>query len=963
MKLTARVFAAGLLFALPNLALTSALAAKEAEPAAERHREQAQEAEPVWPFETSDVEVERGFTFGRLDNGMRYILRENATPQGTAVVRMRIDSGSLDETDSERGLSHFLEHMAFNGSTNIPEGEMVKLLEREGLSFGADTNASTGFNAITYMLNLPRNDDELLDTALMLMRETASELTIAEDAVERERGVILAERRDRRNFAQKAREDSLEFTAPDARFNQRFPIGTLESLENATADQLRAVYERTYTPTNTVLVIVGDFSAEVMETNIRARFADWNGGAAPADPVTGPIDVTREGLTDIYTDPALSESVSITRMRPWFDEPDTLANRETQALRGIGYGIIRRRLSRLATGADAPFRTASYGTGDLFEDARSTAISVSSVDGEWKKGMLAAVQVVNEAVTYGFTQAEVDEQLANVRTALDNAVKAKDTRSNRAFVGQALNLVASERIPTDPVYRKAQYAKIEPKITPENVLAALREDIAPLENPLIRFQGRTAPAGGDAALRQAFAEAMALPIAAPVDNGTAEFAYTDFGKPGEVVEDSVEERLGIRRIRFANGVRLNLKTTDVREDRISVRVSLDGGTLMATKDDPLKVYLAGSIPAGGLGEHSADELRTVLAGRSVSYNFGSTADAFRMSSTTTPRDLDPQMKLFAAYVTDPGYRPEGVERFRQGIDNFFETLDSTPGRALGSQIGGILSDGDPRFSLQPKEAFNALDFEGLEAVIGDRLASGAIEVAIAGDMDEDAAIAAVAASFGALPEREAEFRPREDARNRSFTADRSLRELTHKGEDDQALIRLIWPTTDDSDFDETLKLRLLARIMRLELTDRLREDLGQAYSPSAGASNSRFYRDYGTLSITASVDVAQIDATRAAIDAMLADLAGEAITDDLVNRARKPLLESYDNALKNLGGWMSLTEHAQSEPERIDRYFATPEVLNAITPADMKATAIRYLTASEPVKIIIRPEPSTEVED
>jgi hypothetical protein len=133
--------AASLLLALSPIAFTTALAAQEA-PAAEAASPAAAPA-PVWAFEASDVPVDPGYTFGQLGNGMRYIIRRNATPEGTALVRLRVDSGSLAEREDERGLSHYLEHMAFNGSEGIPEGEMVKLLEREGLAFGADTNAST----------------------------------------------------------------------------------------------------------------------------------------------------------------------------------------------------------------------------------------------------------------------------------------------------------------------------------------------------------------------------------------------------------------------------------------------------------------------------------------------------------------------------------------------------------------------------------------------------------------------------------------------------------------------------------------------------------------------------------------------------------------------------------------------------------------------------------------------------
>lgn len=953
--------AAGLLLALSPLAFTTALAAQDA-PAAEAAAK-AEAPKPVWAFEESDVPVDPGFTFGRLPNGMRYVIRQNATPAGTALVRMRVNSGALEETDTERGLSHYLEHMAFNGSKGIPEGEMVKLLEREGLAFGADTNASTGFENITYMLNLPRNDEALLGTALMLMRETASELTISEEAVARERGVILAERRDRAGFQLRNFEDNVAFLAPQARYGQRIPIGTLEVLEKATAAQIRALYQRTYRPENTVLVVVGDYPVAVVEAAIKARFADWAPGPAPAEPDAGPIDVTAKGKTDIHIDPALPESVAISRLAPWRDEPDTLANRKTATLRGIGYGIVNRRLARLARGADAPFRGASFGSGDIFEAARITSLTVSSADGEWKKGVLAAVREVNQAVTYGFTRAELDEQLANIRTGLENAAKAADTRGNAVFVGAALGLASDERVPTTPEFALASFEQFAPEITPEAVWQAMLEDAAPLTEPLIRFEGRTAPEGGEAALRAAFDDGMKLAIAAPVDNGPLAFGYSDFGPAGKVVSDTTEPRLGFREIRFANGVRLTLKKTDVRKDRIAFSMAVDGGDLMNTREAPMAVYLASSLPAGGLGKHSADELASVLAGRSVSFDLDSDTDAFTASSTTTPRDLALQMQVLAATLTDPGYRPEGVERFRKNIDNFFNTLDSTPGRALSSASGAILSDNDPRFSLLPREAFFALDYEGLRAAIGDRLAKGAIEIALVGDLDEEAAIAAVASTLGALPQREAAFNPRAENRSRSFTANRGQKVITHKGEPDQALLQWYWPTTDDRDLGETLRLDLMARIVRLELTDRLREKLGQAYSPSAGSAPSHYYPGYGAFIIGASVAADKRAATEEAVAGLLADLRAAPLDADVIERARKPYLEEYNNALKDLGGWMGLAARAQSEPERIDRFLAVPGLMAKITPEDIHQMALKYLAPDAAVEFVVVPEASTQAQD
>jgi zinc protease len=946
------MLAASLMLALSPLAFTTSLAAQDA-PTADSA---AQATQPVWPFEASDVPVDPGYTFGQLENGMRYVIRRNATPEGTALVRLRIASGSLEEREDERGLSHYLEHMAFNGSSGIPEGEMIKLLEREGLAFGADTNAATGLEHITYLLNLPRNEPALLDTALVLMRETASELTIDQGAVERERGVILAERRDRAGFQQRNFDDKVAFLAPGARYGARLPIGDITVLETANAEQIRALYRRTYTPANTVVVVVGDFPVADVEAAIHERFFDWQPAPAPPKPATGPVDVSRKGLTDIHLDPALSESVTLTRLAPWRDEPDTLANRDAASLRNVGYAIINRRLARLARGEDAPFRGASFGSGDLFEDARLTNLTVSSADSEWRKGVLAAVREVNQALTYGFTQAEVDEQLANRRTALEDAVKAAETRGHGAFAGAALALVSDRRVPTTPAHNLARFERLAPALTPAALWQAVLADAAPLEEPLIRFEGRTALEGGEAALRGAFSDGMALPIAAPADNGPLTFGYGDFGAPGVVVSDLLQEPLGLRFITFANGVRLTLKQTAIREDRVAFSLAVDGGDLMNTLDAPLRVALVDSLALGGLGRHSQDELASVLAGRSVGFGLSSATDAFTTSGTTTPRDLTLQLQVLTALLTDPGYRREGEERFRKGIENYFATLDATPGRALGSAIGGILSDDDPRFSLQPKDAFLALDYAGLKAAMGDRLAQGTIELALAGDFEPELAITAVAATLGALPPREPAFNLREDARTRSFTAQRGQRSLTHKGEADQALLQWTWPTTDDSDQAETLRLGLLARAMRIVLIDTLREELGQTYSPSASAGNSRYYRGYGTFSIGASVDIAEVAATRTAVAEVIAQLRAAPISADLIERARRPLLEDYDNELKDLGGWIGLAARAQSEPTRLARWHAAPDLIRAITPEDLHQTALKWLTTDGAVEVLVAPE-------
>lgn len=909
-----------------------------------------------WAFEQSDLQAEEGWLFGELDNGMRYAIRKNDRPEGTALVRMEVAAGRLDERGNERGLAHFVEHMAFNGSTNVPEGEMVKLLERLGLAFGADTNAETAFDYTQYKLDLPRNDPALLDTALMLMRETASELLFDPEAVERERGVLLAERRDRTDFQTLNSADLIDFMFPGSRFSERFPVADREDVDSADAATLKGYWERNYIPAKTTVVVVGDFDPAQVEANIRARFGDWRAAAGEPQPDAGPSNPDYRGATDIYLNPALDEQVSLFRSGAWSDEPDTKAARERDFLRSIATGIINRRLQRLALSDTPPYRGAGFGTGDVFETARQTSLTINAIEGKWQIGMEAAVAEYRRALAHGFTPAEVAEQVARLRTALENAATGAATRTNAAHVGSAIGLARAEIVPVSPAAQLALFEAAAARAEPAAVLAALKEHAVPLDDALIRYQGRAAPEGGAEAIRASFDKAMAAEVGAPESAVAVPFAYTDFGAPGSVAADTVEPSLGIRTVQFANGVRLNLKRTELEQDRVRVAMVLDGGELLNTREAPLATALTGLLASGGLGKHSLDELQTILAGRTVSFNLGSDAGSFLMNSATTTRDLELQLQLIAAFLTDPAYRPDAVTRYRNGIDNYFAQIESTPRSTVSVREGEILSDNDPRYSLQPRDDYAALDFSTLQASLGERLRNGAIELTLVGDIDEAAAIALVSRTIGALPQREGDFRSYADNRDRSFTADRSRRVLRHSGEANQALVQHVWPTQDDRDAVAGSTLSLLRAVLDLKLTETLREKLGKTYSPSSANTQSDVWPDYGTMTVMATVEPGEVDATTAAIRETVQELAAGPIDDDLLQRARQPILERLDNTLKSNAGWINLARRAQTDPDKIARYLSAKARYQALTAADLQAMAKRYLDPARAVEIVVLPK-------
>jgi zinc protease len=915
--------------------------AKAAAPAAVNPQSEAAKA---WNFAPSDVPVDSNIVFGVLPNGMKYALLKNSTPKDSVVLRMRFAVGSFAEAEDQRGLAHFLEHMAFNGSKGVPEGEMIKLLERKGLAFGADTNASTGFDETIYKLDLPNASDDLIDTGLMLMRETGSELTIDPAAVDRERGIILSERRARDTYQLRNLIDQLDFQMKGMTVANRIPVGTEEVIKTAPAARLRDLYDRYYRPERATLVMVGDFDPAAVEAKIKARFSDWKGrGPAGADPDIGNVDYKRAAAADDFIDPAIQDSVTIAAFKPWTLDPDTKAKRARKLAEDIGEAIVSRRLAKIALGEDSPILTGYFSDAEGWKKFDQVTVGVVAKEGAWKDALALAEQEQRRAVQHGFTQAEVDEQLANRRTALKNAVAGVTTRRSDALADTLIGAAEGDFVVVRPETSQALFEAAAPSLTAAAVTAAFRARMEGLSPPLARVSAKKPIDGGTGAILAALRASTEVAVAAPTEAANAAFAYDSFGTPGKIVSDERVDDLGIRRIRFANNVMLNIKTTDFQKDKVMLSLRVDGGSLLATRDDPTKVSLASSIMLGGLEAHSVDELRSVLAGKTVSPGFGMGTDAFGGSALTSPEDFGLQAKLMAAFLTHPGYRPDGLALIRRVLPQQYAANDATPAAVLGRDAGGILANNDPRSQTPPLDKMMTLDWAQLKPVVADSFAHGAIEVGVVGDIGEQAAIDAIAATFGALPERRAAFDPRTDARVRQFATDRSERTLIHKGPAEQAELRVYWPARDDSDLGEAMRLNLLARVMQLMLTEELREKLGESYSPGAAASLSDEFPGYGHVFAASNVDHKDLATTRAAIFAIAKELRDKPVDADLIDRARKPLIEAMVKSRRENSYWLNYVAEATSHADRLDRSRKGIGEVEAATPAELQALAKRYL--------------------
>jgi zinc protease len=913
----------------------------------------ADAAPTAWGFEASDLKPDPAVRFGALANGMRYAIMANATPKGTASIRLHLDVGSLAEAEDQRGLAHFLEHMAFNGSTRVPEGEMVKLLERLGLAFGPDTNASTGFAETIYMLDLPQVGETHIDTGLMLMRETASEVTIEPKAVDRERGVILAEMRARYNFGLRQFLDSAAFNFPLSPLATRLPIGDETVLKTAPAQRIRDLYEMYYRPDRATLVIVGDIDPAAIETKIKARFSDWVAKrTAPPEPARGTVDAGRPRAIDTFIDPDVPTSVTFTVARPFRAQPDTAQTRRRDMIEALATGILNRRLAKLTRQADARFAGASAGGGDVLQIADTATISVTAKDRDWKAALAIGEQELRRALQHGFTEAELAEQIANTRTALKNAADQAGTRTNQALANAIIGTLDEDDVFTTPQSGLDRFESYAPSLTAQEVAAAFRA-MWQGANPLIHVSHNVAIDGDTRAIAAHLGDSMKLAVAPPATDAKRAFAHTDFGPAGRVVADRRIADLDIRLVRFANNVQLNVKRTDFEKGRVRVSLRVGGGTLEFGQRPDGLVQLMGAFSAGGTTAHSADEIQSILAGRTVSPGFVPGVDAFGGSAATTPADLLVQLQLFAGLVTQPGFRAEGETQFRNAFSVVVPTLDSTPQGVATREVGRIVANGDTRTGIPPLDELKKRSFAELRPVISNALARGHIEIGVVGDIVEDDAIAAVARTFGALPAR-APDRTGFTA-VRAFPRDRAPLKLTHGGKPDQGVVQVFWPTRDGFDFAERTRLDLLSNVMQVMLTDELREKMGATYSAAATSVASTVFKGYGHMSVSLTVEPARMTDVFGAIDRIAARLAASLPDADLIARARTPMLERIARGRRENPVWLGIVDEAQTLPGDLENFRRQEAVLKSVSAKQLRQTARRYLNAKAALRISIVP--------
>ena len=913
------------------------------------------QVQPTDPFAhaASDIPADSNVRFGVLPNGMQYAIMRNATPPNQASFRLRIDAGSLMENEDQLGLAHFMEHMAFNGTTNIPENDLLRILERRGLAFGADTNAYTGFDETVYMLEIPNADAGTVDDSLRILREQMSEALMAPNAVDDERNVIAGEERLRNTPGLRSIKAQLGLYAPGQRISNRLPIGDLEIIRTAPRDRFVEFYNGYYRPERATFVAVGDFDVAEMEAKVRAAFESWEGkGPAGPEPDLGTV-APRGPETRILVEPGVQSSIELGFIRNPDRDPDTVAERSDNLIRRLGVAVLNRRLGELARADNPPFLSANGGESDLADSFAAASVSADFNVGEWKRALEAIEQEQRRLVQYGVSDAELQREITATRTALENAVAGAATRRTPQLANALAGTVNGKSVFSTPQTNLDLFNASVAGLTAATVNQTLPQ-VFQGQGPMALVVSPVEIEGGEAAVTAALEASRQTPVSAPAAQAELDWPYDAFGAPGAVSARREIAEVGATVVTFANGVTVTVKPTEFRDEQVLVRVDTGIGELgQPTDKATIEGLGAGLLTAGGLGKLSADEMSRVLNGRVYSAGFSAGTDRYSFSGATRPADLGLQLQVLTAYLTDPGLRPAPFQLLKSAYGQQLIQARATPGGAFAVDGGSVLSSGDARDALPSADAVAGWTNDQLKAEITRGLSTGPINITVVGDVTVDDVIAAVAPTFGALPARGPEARPLPGSDQKRFPAPTGQPiQLTHTGPAEQALTIVAWPTTDAiGDRTEARQLSILGAVLRLRVLEEIREKQALAYGPGVGAQSSDVFPDYGLMVVQGEVATTNIQAFYTAVDAIAATLRDAPPTDDELTRARLPAIERLRLSQATNEYWLGQLADVAERPSEVQQITSHIAVLEAVTPADIQRLAQKYLTDSTAVRV------------
>ncbi|MFN0137137.1 MAG: M16 family metallopeptidase [Phycisphaerae bacterium] len=907
---------------------------------------------------------------GELENGMRYIVRKHPKPEGRATLWMHVHTGSLNETDAQRGIAHYLEHMAFNGSANFPPGAVVPFFQSLGMTFGRDQNAFTSFEQTTYQLSLPDVQTETIGKGMTFFADVLFRLSLPPKEIESERGIIQEERRRSLSGRQRTSFYVLERIAPGSLFGFRLPIGTEQTIATVQEKDFQDYYTKWYAASNCTLMVVADADPATIVEAIKKEFS-----SAPKKPRPTPENRTvkayEKSFAIVTSDPEVrSEEIQIVRIEPARKPIMTVEDLRSDFVATLGEMALNRRLDDKVAAGGTNYQNISVNTGNQSNTIYMAGLTAQAKPGKWKEALEESALELQRARKFGFTSKEIDDARTEMLTGAQRAVETESTAPAQAIIGRINRDVTTGEPITSREQELDLLSKLLPTITPEEVS---KRFAAEFETKTVAFvailpDGPTVPT--EAQLLEIGTKALTVE---PTQDKQAEHAkvlMTEQPKPGAIVEQSEHAAAGVWSGWLSNGVRVHYRFMDDRKSDVSVRIALIGGELLETAANhgiTQAAQIAWGRPA--TDKLTSTDIKELMTGKKISVGGGGGPrgggrrgggrgdDSLGLSVSGSPEDLEFGMQLAHLLLTKPRIEAPAFEQFQERMRQMLAESEKNPMMAGARIAQGVpFPESDPRTQPLTIAELDKLTLDASQAWLDRLVANSPIEVTIVGDLPKERAIELVQKYVGSLPTRQrVDATSFADLRKLQRPAGPRAIEKSIDTPTPQAFVMSGFYGPDETATLDVLAMSLASRVLSTRMVKQVREDAQLVYSISAGLRPGSTYPGFGVLAAGAPTEPTKTTALVEKLASMYAEFATSGPTDEELTVAKKQFATSREEDLREPGFWMGRIDRMTYRGMNIDEVLKEGETVEALTAAQIRETFAKYFSDKAMMSVVVKP--------
>lgn len=895
---------------------------------------------------------------GKLANGLTYYIQRNARPERKLELRLVVKAGSILEDEDQRGLAHFVEHMAFNGSTNFRKHELVSYLQTIGVGFGADLNAYTSFDETVYILPIPTDKPENVSKAFQVLEDWAHGVSFNPEDIDKERGIILEELRLGKGASDRMSKQIMPAIFNGSKYAERLPIGTEDVLRNFQPEALTRFYRDWYRPDLMAVVVVGDIDPVQAEKLVKAHFAHLKNPkpARPRPYAEIPARQATEAL--VVTDQEATGNAVLIRypVQPVVEAGTIRAYRD-DLVQSLFSSMLNQRLQELAQLPEPPFMGASSSLGKLTPRYRSYNASAAIGARGAEAALTALVEENERARRFGFSAAELERVKKNLMRNYEQAWNERAKSDSGTYAAEYIrNFLQQEAIPgIDTEYRYVR--ELVPGISLEEINTYARRTIPADSGKLVLYTGVTRPDTPQGQqLLAAVAAAQRAELRPHDEKAVAARLMERPPAPGRIVAESSDKALGLTRLELSNGVKVILKPTDFRNDQVMMSAARFGGQSLFGDKDVLNARFANAIVASmGVKDFTPLDMRKILAGKAAQVNVGLANYTDVVVGASGATDIETMLQL--TWLKFNGVRRD-EDLFKSYVGKQAEQArnqTTQPGARFGDAVMAALYNNHPRAPRTLKaEEYEQIDLDRSIDIFRQRFSSARdLTFILVGSFDTATIKPLLATYLGSLPTPEITVAYR-DVGLRPATG--VVKREVRSGSEPKSTISLTFTGVAEFSEAEQLRLSALLEVVNLRIIDVLREKMALIYGGGASGVLSKI--PYGNYSIgvtlpTGPEHVDKVIATT--FDEIKRLQADGPIAADL-EKVKSNWIQNHRRSLRENGYWLGHLQTALSEGTDPASILEVEQQVQALTAEDIRVAARRYFNEMNYVQVVLNPE-------